>query len=55
LQLSQAVEDKDQLLARVEYQLAQLLRYRYGRNGSVSTLHAKIRRQIPLPVLPKSE
>ena len=30
LQLLQAVEDKDQLLARVQHQLAQLLRYRYG-------------------------
>ena len=29
LQLLQAVEDKDQLLARVQHQLAQLLRYRY--------------------------
>jgi len=29
LQLLQAVEDKDQL-ARIEHQLAQLLRYRYG-------------------------
>ena len=37
LQLLQAVEDKDQLLARIQHQLAQLLRYRYGRNGSVST------------------
>lgn len=30
LQLLQAVEDKDQLLARIQHQLAQLLRYRYG-------------------------
>ena len=30
LQLLQTVEDKDQLLARVQHQLAQLLRYRYG-------------------------
>jgi len=30
LQLLQAVEDKDQPLARVQHQLAQLLRYRYG-------------------------
>lgn len=30
LRLPQAVEDKDQLLARVQHQLAQLLRYRYG-------------------------
>ena len=30
LQLLQAVEDKDQLLERVQHQLAQLLRYRYG-------------------------
>jgi Transposase C of IS166 homeodomain len=30
VQLLQAVEDKDQLLARVQQQLAQLLRYRYG-------------------------
>jgi transposase len=30
LQLLQVVEDKDQLLARVQHQLAQLLRYRYG-------------------------
>ncbi|PYU65671.1 MAG: hypothetical protein DMG49_23705 [Acidobacteria bacterium] len=30
LQLLQAVEDKDQLLARLQHQLAQLLRYRYG-------------------------
>jgi len=30
LQLLQAVEDKDQLLARVQHQLAQLLQYRYG-------------------------
>ena len=32
LQLLQAVEDKDQLLARVQHQLAQLLRYRYGQS-----------------------
>lgn len=30
LQLLQTVEDKDQLLARVQHELAQLLRYRYG-------------------------
>jgi transposase len=30
LQLLQAVEDKDQLLARIQHHLAQLLRYRYG-------------------------
>jgi transposase len=30
LQLLQTVEDKDQLLARLQHQLAQLLRYRYG-------------------------
>ena len=30
LQLLQAVEDKDQLVARLQHQLAQLLRYRYG-------------------------
>jgi transposase len=30
LQLLQTVEDKDQLLVRVQHQLAQLLRYRYG-------------------------
>ena len=30
LQLLQTVEDKDQLLAHIQYQLAQLLRYRYG-------------------------
>lgn len=30
VQLLQAVEDKDQLLARLQQQLAQLLRYRYG-------------------------
>ena len=30
LQLLQAVEDKDQLLARLQHQLAQLLGYRYG-------------------------
>ena len=30
LQLLKAVEDKDQLLARLQHQLAQLLRYRYG-------------------------
>ena len=30
LQLLQAVEDKDQLLGRLQHQLAQLLRYRYG-------------------------
>lgn len=30
LQLLQTVEDKDQLLARVQHQLAQLLRNRYG-------------------------
>ncbi len=30
LQLLWAVEGKDQLLARVQHQLAQLLRYRYG-------------------------
>src|SRR5436309_14101251 len=30
LPLLQAVEDKDQLLARVQHRLAQLLRYRYG-------------------------
>jgi len=30
LQLLQTVEDKDQLLARVQHQLVQLLRYRYG-------------------------
>ena len=29
-QLLQAVEDKDQLLARLQHQLAQLLRHRYG-------------------------
>src|SRR3974390_580945 len=31
LQLLQAVEDKDQLVARLQHQLAQLLRYRYGK------------------------
>jgi transposase len=30
LQLLQAAEDKDQLVARLQHQLAQLLRYRYG-------------------------
>lgn len=30
LQLLQAVEDKDQLVGRLQHQLAQLLRYRYG-------------------------
>jgi hypothetical protein len=30
LQLLQVVEDKDQLLVRLQHQLAQLLRYRYG-------------------------
>jgi zinc-finger binding domain of transposase IS66/Transposase C of IS166 homeodomain len=30
LQLLQAVEDKDQLVVRLQHQLAQLLRYRYG-------------------------
>jgi transposase len=30
LQLLQAVEDKDHLVARLQHQLAQLLRYRYG-------------------------
>jgi transposase len=30
LQLLEAIEDKDQLLARIQHQLAQLLRYRYG-------------------------
>jgi transposase IS166 family protein len=31
LQLLQAVEDKDQLVARIQHQLAQLLRYRFRR------------------------
>jgi hypothetical protein len=30
LELLRLVEDKDQLLTRVQHQLAQLLRYRYG-------------------------
>ncbi len=30
LQLLQTVEDKDQLVARLQHQLARLLRYRYG-------------------------
>src|SRR5215469_8080847 len=37
LQLLQAVEDKDQLVVRLQHQLAQLLRYRYGQGESAST------------------
>jgi hypothetical protein len=36
LQLLQAVEDKDQFVARIQHQLAQLLRYRFRQKRNVS-------------------
>jgi hypothetical protein len=47
LQLLQAVEDKDQLLARVQHQLAQLLRYRDGQKRSQA---ASACASSPLPI-----